>query len=110
MPWQSGWHACQAASGGVFIPSSTFTPGLYQRASVQIIESLQIVAEASFKIEKLLAPGNMRTTGRAVGTAAKDRKKKPATDSDSSVSDDDVVASVGWGIPNSHNSPNHFPN
>ncbi len=24
--------------------------------------------------------------------------------------DDTAHASVGWGIPNSHNSPNHFPN
>ncbi len=91
MPWQRGWHACQAAGGGVFISSSTVTPGLYQRASVSIIESLQIVAEAFFKIEKLLAPGNMRTSGRAVGNAAKDRKRKAETDSDSSVCDDYVV-------------------
>ena len=32
----------------------------------------------------------MRTSGRAVGNAAKDRKRKAETDSDSSDSDDDV--------------------
>jgi hypothetical protein len=37
----------------------------------------------------------MQTTGRAVGTAAKDSKRKPATDSDSSVSDDHVVEQSG---------------
>ncbi len=76
------------AGGRVFIPSSTVTPGLYLLA---IIESLQIVAETFFKIEKLLARGNMRTSGRAVGSAAKDHKRKPETYSDSTVSDDDVV-------------------
>jgi hypothetical protein len=56
-----------------------------------MIESLQIVAEAFFKIEKLLAPGNTRASGRAVGSTAKDSKRKHETNSDSSVSDNDVV-------------------